>query len=67
MAILQEKPNDPEAFRLLGEVKFALKDYEGSVAAYKSSSKVCLCTHITTYLLTIDHIMLVYDLDIEIE
>ena len=42
--MLQEKPNDPEAFRLLGEVKFALKDYEGSAAAYRSSAKVRLCT-----------------------
>lgn len=41
-AMPQEKPNDPEAFRLLGEVKFALKDYEGSAAAYRSSVKVCL-------------------------
>lgn len=37
---LQEKSNDPDAFRLLGEVKFELKDYEGSVAAYRSASKV---------------------------
>nr|CAN63743.1 hypothetical protein VITISV_041630 [Vitis vinifera] len=37
---VKEKPNDPEAFRLLGEVKFALKDYEGSAAAYRSSAKV---------------------------
>ncbi|KAI3716381.1 hypothetical protein L6452_23676 [Arctium lappa] len=34
------KPNDPEAFRLLGEVKFEMKDYEGSVAAYRSSAMV---------------------------
>ncbi|KAL4589340.1 hypothetical protein LXL04_002246 [Taraxacum kok-saghyz] len=31
------KGNDPEVFRLLGEVKFELKDYEGSIAAYKSA------------------------------
>ncbi|XP_074375804.1 uncharacterized protein LOC141717569 isoform X7 [Apium graveolens] len=33
------KQNEPssDAFRLLGEVQFNLKDYEGSAAAYKSS------------------------------
>lgn len=40
----QEKPSDPEVFRLLGEVKYELKDYEGSVAAYKVSSTVSLLT-----------------------
>lgn len=39
----QEKPSDPEVFRLLGEVKYELKDYEGSAAAYKVSSMVSLC------------------------
>ncbi|KAG2379678.1 uncharacterized protein HKW66_Vig0164570 [Vigna angularis] len=34
------KPSDADVFRLLGEVKYGLKDYEGSVAAYKSSAKV---------------------------
>ncbi|CAA7404790.1 unnamed protein product [Spirodela intermedia] len=34
---VQEKTKDPDAFRLLGEVKYALKDYEGSVAAYRDS------------------------------
>ncbi|KAK1416970.1 hypothetical protein QVD17_26090 [Tagetes erecta] len=34
------KPDDPEVFRLLGEVKFEMKDYEGSVAAYRSSIKI---------------------------
>ncbi|KAI3524876.1 hypothetical protein L1887_03544 [Cichorium endivia] len=34
------KPSDPEAFRLLGEVKFEMKDYQGSAAAYRSSAKV---------------------------
>lgn len=36
------KPGDPEVFRLLGEVKFEMKDYEGSVAAYRSSAKVSI-------------------------
>ncbi|KAL6137303.1 hypothetical protein ACLB2K_062595 [Fragaria x ananassa] len=38
--LTKEKPSDPEVFHLLGEVKYELKDYEGSVAAYKVSSKV---------------------------
>ncbi|KAM5579813.1 hypothetical protein ABKV19_009535 [Rosa sericea] len=38
--LTKEKPSDPEVFRLLGEVKYELKDYEGSVAAYKVSSTV---------------------------
>lgn len=37
---LQKKPNDPDAFRLLGEVKYELKDYDGSVLAYKSAERV---------------------------
>ncbi|XP_050379839.1 uncharacterized protein LOC126797217 [Argentina anserina] len=37
--LTNEKPSDPEVFRLLGEVKYELKDYEGSVAAYKVASK----------------------------
>lgn len=41
-SILQEKPNDPDVYRLLGEVKFELKDYEGSAAAYKKSSAVSI-------------------------
>uniref|UniRef100_A0A2P2LQ10 Uncharacterized protein LOC105131691 isoform X1 n=2 Tax=Rhizophora mucronata TaxID=61149 RepID=A0A2P2LQ10_RHIMU len=36
----KEKPSDPDVFRLLGEVKYELKDYEGSVAAYRSSEKL---------------------------
>lgn len=36
----QERPDDAEAFRLLGEVKYELKDYEGSAAAYRSSLSV---------------------------
>ncbi|PQP99304.1 uncharacterized protein Pyn_15338 [Prunus yedoensis var. nudiflora] len=38
--LAKEKPSDPEIFRLLGEVKYELKDYEGSAAAYKVSSMV---------------------------
>lgn len=38
--LVKEKPSDPDAFRLLGEVKYELKDYEASAAAYKSSAKV---------------------------
>lgn len=38
--LTKEKPNDADVFRLLGEVKYELKDYEGSVAAYKNSAKV---------------------------
>ncbi|KAH7664206.1 TPR-like protein [Dioscorea alata] len=35
--LTKERPDDAEAFRLLGEVKYELKDYEGSAAAYRSS------------------------------
>ncbi|KAK1358576.1 Tetratricopeptide repeat-containing domain [Heracleum sosnowskyi] len=35
--IIKNEPSS-DAFRLLGEVKFNLKDYEGSAAAYKSSA-----------------------------
>ncbi|GAB4849926.1 hypothetical protein Ancab_039890 [Ancistrocladus abbreviatus] len=38
--LAKEKPSDPEVFRLLGEVKYALKDYEASATAYKNSKKV---------------------------
>ncbi|RDX93399.1 hypothetical protein CR513_24350, partial [Mucuna pruriens] len=38
--LTKEKPNDADVFRLLGEVKYELKDYEGSVAAYRSSARV---------------------------
>ncbi|TKY64710.1 hypothetical protein E2542_SST14608 [Spatholobus suberectus] len=38
--LTKEKPNDADVFRLLGEVKYELKDYEGSIAAYKSSARV---------------------------
>ncbi|KAF9594873.1 hypothetical protein IFM89_035034 [Coptis chinensis] len=36
----KEKPSDPDVYRLLGEVKYELKDYEGSAAAYRSSASV---------------------------
>ncbi|XP_016683763.1 uncharacterized protein [Gossypium hirsutum] len=43
-SLLQElvkvKTSDPEVFRLLGEVKYELKDYDGSAAAYKLSAAV---------------------------
>ncbi|OMO65544.1 Tetratricopeptide-like helical [Corchorus olitorius] len=32
------KTTDPDVFRLLGDVKYELKDYDGSAAAYKLSS-----------------------------
>ncbi|KAF3773152.1 hypothetical protein EJ110_NYTH56008 [Nymphaea thermarum] len=35
--LTQEKQKDPDAYRLLGEVKYELKDYSGSVAAYRNS------------------------------
>ncbi|KAL8235227.1 hypothetical protein R6Q59_021327 [Mikania micrantha] len=38
--LAKRKPKDPEVSRLLGEVKFELKDYEGSAAAYRSSAKI---------------------------
>ncbi|KNA20170.1 hypothetical protein SOVF_054870 [Spinacia oleracea] len=38
--LTKEKPSDPDVFRLLGEIKYELKDYDGSIAAYKSSAKV---------------------------
>ncbi|KAM0947004.1 putative tetratricopeptide-like helical domain superfamily [Dioscorea sansibarensis] len=38
--LTKERPNDAEAFRLLGEVKYEIKDYEGSAAAYRSSLSV---------------------------
>ncbi|CAA2972815.1 5-oxoprolinase [Olea europaea subsp. europaea] len=36
--LTEKKPDDRDAFRLLGEVKYALKDYEGSAIAYRSSA-----------------------------
>ncbi|XP_060969311.1 uncharacterized protein LOC115714886 isoform X1 [Cannabis sativa] len=38
--LTKEKPNDPDVLRLLGEVKYKLKDYDGSANAYESSAKV---------------------------
>ncbi|KAH9607595.1 hypothetical protein KSS87_003243 [Heliosperma pusillum] len=38
--LAKERPSDPDVFRLLGEVKYELKDYEASVSAYKNSNKV---------------------------
>ncbi|XP_057988891.1 uncharacterized protein LOC110665716 isoform X5 [Hevea brasiliensis] len=38
--LAKEKPTDPEVFRLLGEVKYVLKDYEGSANAYRISVMV---------------------------
>ncbi|KAK4394967.1 hypothetical protein Sango_1651000 [Sesamum angolense] len=35
--LTEKKTSDPDAFRLLGEVKYELKDYEGSVVAYRSA------------------------------
>ncbi|XP_038881142.1 uncharacterized protein LOC120072738 [Benincasa hispida] len=36
--LIKEKLDDSDIFRLLGEVKYKLKDYDGSVAAYKSAT-----------------------------
>ncbi|XP_031376866.1 uncharacterized protein LOC116192451 [Punica granatum] len=36
--LIEKKPNDPDVYRVLGEVRTELQDYEGSVAAYKKSS-----------------------------
>ncbi|KAI4326201.1 hypothetical protein MLD38_031539 [Melastoma candidum] len=35
--LLKIKPDDPEVYRLLAEVKFELRDFERSVTAYKNS------------------------------
>lgn len=40
--LIQERPGDYEAYRLLGEVKYQLKDYESSAAAYKSCLSVSM-------------------------
>lgn len=48
---LQEKPSDPDVFRLLGEVKYQLKDYDGSAAAYRASTMVSIpLVHMAPYL-----------------
>ncbi|XP_065864094.1 uncharacterized protein [Euphorbia lathyris] len=38
--LAKAKPTDPDVFRLLGEVKYELRDYAGSAAAYRISSMV---------------------------
>ncbi|OAY70512.1 hypothetical protein ACMD2_14958 [Ananas comosus] len=35
--LCKESPNNVDAYRLLGEVKYELKDYEGSASAYRSA------------------------------
>ncbi|CAL9131259.1 unnamed protein product [Musa textilis] len=35
--LTKERPNNADAYRLLGDVKFELKDYDGSASAYKNS------------------------------
>ncbi|KAL3632798.1 hypothetical protein CASFOL_025782 [Castilleja foliolosa] len=37
--LTETKPSDPDAFRLLGEVKYVLRDYETSVLAYRNAEK----------------------------
>ncbi|XP_020087270.1 uncharacterized protein LOC109709416 isoform X4 [Ananas comosus] len=37
LTALEESPNNVDAYRLLGEVKYELKDYEGSSSAYRSA------------------------------
>jgi hypothetical protein len=46
--LMQVIPDKAEAYRLLGEVKFELKDYEGSSSSYKSALSVSksVCTSI---------------------
>ncbi|CAI0442090.1 unnamed protein product [Linum tenue] len=43
--LANEKPNDPDVFRLLGEIKYELNDYEGSAGAYRMSAKVSKSTN----------------------
>ncbi|CAK7323758.1 unnamed protein product [Dovyalis caffra] len=38
--LAKEKTSDPDVFRLLGELKYELKDYDGSAAAYRISAAV---------------------------
>nr|GMD32220.1 uncharacterized protein LOC109192338 [Ipomoea batatas] len=42
--LAKKKTDDPDVFRLLGEVKYELGDYEGSASAYKSSAMVSKTT-----------------------
>ncbi|KAF3676557.1 auxin-responsive family protein [Capsicum annuum] len=37
---MQKKPSDPDVYRFLGGVKYGLKDYEGSAAAFRMSATV---------------------------
>lgn len=41
MYAMQKVPNDVEAQRLLGEVRYEAGDYAGSAAAYRSAIRVC--------------------------
>ncbi|KAM3245750.1 putative protein isoform X1 [Capsicum annuum] len=38
--VMQKKPSDPDVYRFLGGVKYGLKDYEGSAAAFRMSATV---------------------------
>ncbi|XP_075107301.1 uncharacterized protein LOC107764424 isoform X3 [Nicotiana tabacum] len=38
--LIKKKPSDPDVYRLLGEVKYELKDYEGSATAFRMSCMV---------------------------
>ncbi|CAI9114587.1 OLC1v1015341C1 [Oldenlandia corymbosa var. corymbosa] len=38
--LIKKKPTDPDVFRLLGEVKYELKDFDGSAAAYRTAMMV---------------------------
>lgn len=38
--LIKVKSDDSDIFRLLGEVKYKLKDYDGSIAAYKSATRI---------------------------
>lgn len=43
--LTKTKPNDPDVFRLLGEVKYELGDYEGSAMAFRSSKAASKSTN----------------------
>ncbi|RWW16100.1 hypothetical protein GW17_00020029 [Ensete ventricosum] len=45
---VQERPNNADAYRLLGDVKFELKDYDGSASAYKNYLSVSTSLSIIT-------------------
>lgn len=45
---VQERPNNADVYRLLGDVKFELKDYDGSASAYKNSLSVSTSLSIIT-------------------